>query len=170
MKPWLLSAALALIFADIVGLDLGRTFDLVMIHDAIMYLTDRESLLAALATAYRHCRPGGAVVILPDCVRETFEPQTDHGGEDGPDGRGLRYLEWDWDPNPADTTFETAWAFLFRDEHGAVTTDMDHHQFGVFPRAAWFDALRAAGLVATSRVDPWKRDIFVARRPSTPPV
>ena len=86
---------------DMRTLELGRQFDLVFIHDAIMYLTDAASVRAALATASRHCRPGGGLVVVPDCVRETFEPGTETGGEDGPDGRGLRYLEWDWDPDPS---------------------------------------------------------------------
>ena len=34
---------------------------------------------------------------MPDHVRETFEPESEVGGEDGPDGRALRYLDWAWD-------------------------------------------------------------------------
>ena len=90
----------------------GRTFDLVLVHDAIMYATEAESLRATLRTAHRHCRPGGAVLVVPDCVKETFEAKTSTGGEDGTDGRGLRYLEWTWDPDPTDDTYETAFAFL----------------------------------------------------------
>jgi hypothetical protein len=67
-------------------LNLGREFDLVLIHDAIMYATDEASVRATLATAHRHCRPGGAVLIVPDCVRETFQPSTETGGKDAPDG------------------------------------------------------------------------------------
>jgi SAM-dependent methyltransferase len=149
---------------DMRTLALDRQFDLVMIHDAVMYLTDELSLRAAFATAHRHCRPGGAVVILPDCVTETFQPDTDHGGEDAPDGRGLRYLEWTWDPDPKDTTFVTAWSFLLRNASGRVTVDMDEHLFGIFPRASWLAWLRAEGFDPTSRMDPWNRDVFVARR------
>lgn len=149
---------------DMRTLALDRQFDLVMIHDAVMYLTDELSLRAAFATAHRHCRPGGAVVILPDCVTETFAAQTEHGGEDAPDGRGLRYLEWTWDPDPKDTTFVTAWSFLLRNANGFVSVDMDEHLFGIFPRAAWLAWLRAEGFDPTSRMDPWNRDVFVARR------
>ncbi len=46
-----------------------------------------------LATAHRHCRPGGAALLLPDCMKETFEPSSEHDGEDAPDGRGMRWLE-----------------------------------------------------------------------------
>jgi len=145
--------------------NLGREFDLVMIHDAIMYLTDAESLRAAFATAYRHCRPGGAAVILPDCVTETLEPRTEDGGEDGADGRALRYLEWVWDPDPRDTTFKAVYSLLFRDPDGTVSVDMDEHTLGVFPRAAWLEWLRDTGFEVTARMDPWNRDVFICRRP-----
>ena len=39
---------------DMFSLDLGRRFDLVLIHDAIMYATSPDSVRAALATASRH--------------------------------------------------------------------------------------------------------------------
>ena len=121
---------------DMRTIQLDRQFDLVMIHDAVMYLTDEVSLRAAFANAYRHCRPGGAVVIIPDNVTETFAPEAEPGGEDAPDGRGLRYLEWTWDPDPADTAFRTVWSFLLRDASGHVSVDMDDHLFGLFPRAS----------------------------------
>jgi SAM-dependent methyltransferase len=150
---------------DMRTLQLDRQFDLVMIHDAVMYLTDEASLRAAFANAYRHCRPGGAVVILPDNVTETFAPETEPGGEDAPDGRGLRYLQWTWDPDPTDTTFRTVWSFLLRDASGRVAVEMDDHLFGIFPRASWLEWLRAEGFDPTSRMDPWNRDVFIARRP-----
>jgi SAM-dependent methyltransferase len=152
---------------DMRTLQLDRQFDLVMIHDAVMYLTDEAALRAAFANAYRHCRPGGAVVILPDNVTETFAPETEPGGEDAPDGRGLRYLQWTWDPDPSDTMFRTVWSFLLRDANGRVAVEMDDHLFGMFPRASWLEWLRAEGFDPTSRMDPWNRDVFIARRTDT---
>jgi SAM-dependent methyltransferase len=61
-------------------LRLGRLFDAVLIHDAIMYATEPGAIRATLETAAIHCRPGGTVVVAPDFVRETFDPHTDHGG------------------------------------------------------------------------------------------
>jgi SAM-dependent methyltransferase len=146
-------------------LDLGRQFDVVFIQDAIMYLLDGASVQAALAAAYRHCRPGGGVVVVPDCVRETFAAETETGGEDAPDGRGLRYLVWTWDPDASDDTFETAFAFLLREADGSVTSDMDRHRCGLFARAAWLAWLREAGFVPARRMDPWNRDVFTGRKP-----
>lgn len=87
---------------DMRTLRLGRTFDGVLIHDAIKYMTTEEDLRAALNTAYEHCKPGGMVVIAPDWVAETFRPHTTHEGADAGE-RGVRALEWIWDADPNDT-------------------------------------------------------------------
>ncbi len=60
------------IVSDMRTLRLGRRFDLVLVHDAIMYATTPADVKAALQTAASHCRPDGRVVVLPDFVRETF--------------------------------------------------------------------------------------------------
>jgi SAM-dependent methyltransferase len=153
------------ILGDMRDLELRREFDLVLIHDAIMYATDAASVRAALATAFHHCRPGGGVVIMPDCVRETFQPGTSTGGEDHTDGRGLRYLEWTWDPDPADDTFDAAYSFILRDSDGTIRFDGDRHRFGLFPRAVWLEWLHQTGFDVRTRIDRWNRDLFICRRP-----
>jgi hypothetical protein len=150
------------IVGDMTSLDLGREFDRVFVHDAIMFATDRDSLRATMRTAYRHCRPGGAALFVPDHVRETFTPQTDDGGEDGPDGRGLRFLEWSWDPDPADETYEVAYAFMLRETDGRVRFDGEQQRHGCFARADWLAWLRETGFEPRVRTDPWNRDVFIA--------
>jgi hypothetical protein len=73
---------LAHVAGDMRKLRLGRTFDGIVIHNAIMYMMSEEDLRAALLTAYEHCRPGGTVVIAPDWVAETYRPETTHEGAD----------------------------------------------------------------------------------------
>ena len=46
------------VLGDMRTVELGRVFDLVFIHDAVMYLIEPDSVRAALATASRHCRLG----------------------------------------------------------------------------------------------------------------
>ena len=152
------------VLGDMRTLDLGRTFDLVFIHDAIMYAIDEAAVRAAMATAARHCRSGGGVVIVPDYVRETFEPDSSAQGNDGSDGRALRYLEWSWDPDPNDTTYEVAYAFLMRHPDGSTSVEMDRHQEGLFSRESWLTWLDEAGFTAASRMDPWDRDVFHGRK------
>ncbi len=155
------------ILGDMRTLRLDRTFDVVLIHDAIMYATGVEDVLATLGTAARHCRTDGIVAVLPDCVKETFTPGTEHGGKDGPDGRGLRYLEWRWDPDPSDTTFIVDYAFLLREADGVVSVFHDRHIEGVFHRAQWIQWFTEVGLSAHADRDPWNRDVFIAT-PTTP--
>lgn len=149
---------------DMRSLRLGRQFDIVLVHDAIMYATTPEDVLATIETAALHCVPGGAVAVLPDCVRETFEPETAHGGEDGTDGRAFRYLECSWDPDPGDTTYTVDYAFMMREADGRVSLVHDRHVEGLFSRSEWLAWLATVGLEAEAVTDPWQRDIFLARR------
>lgn len=153
---------------DMMTLDLGREFDRVLIHDAIMYATTPDDVRATLATAARHCRPHGLVIVVPDHVRETFEPGTEHGGEDSDvDGRGLRFMMWSWDPDPADHTFEVAYAFLLRDADGQTTVDQDRHREGLFSRDEWLAWFDEAGFNARIHHDQWDRDVFIGvKRPA----
>lgn len=155
------------VLGDMRTLRLGRTFDAVLLHDAVMYMTSEADLRAALETAFVHLRPGGAAVIAPDCVRETFQAGTEHGGHDGPE-RALRYLEWSYDPDPTDTTFVTDYALLVREGAGDVRVRHDRHVEGVFPRATWLDLLREVGFAPSIVGDRWERELFVARRQVAP--
>lgn len=147
---------------DMTTLDLGRTFDRVLVHDAITYATTPSAVRATIATTVRHCRPGGLIVVVPDHVKETFTPSEESGGEDSPDGRGLRYVEWSWDQNPDDDVHESAFAFLLRDASGEVTSAMDVHQCGLFARADWLAWFEEAGLDVKIHFDEWHRDVFIA--------
>lgn len=136
---------------DMRTLRLGRRFDAVFLHDAVMYLTTEADLRAAVETAFVHTVPGGALLIVPDCTRETFRQRTHCGGHDGEDvtppqpGRSLRYLEWITDPDPDDTEYEVDFAYLLRHADGTVETYGDHHTFGLFPRSTWLRVLGEGG-------------------------
>jgi SAM-dependent methyltransferase len=152
---------------DMRTLRLGRQFDGVFVHDAISYMTTKDDLRAAIVTAYEHCKPGGAAVFGPDEVTESFRAKTDHGGHDG-GGRGLRYLEWTWDPDPQDSTYITDYAYLLKDESGRVRAEYDRHICGVFSRATWINLLEESGFRAEPHEgveDETALDIFVGVKP-----
>jgi hypothetical protein len=92
---------------------------------------DLDDLRAAMTTAYDHLRPGGVALLCPDHLRDTFAPMTDHGGHDE-GARGLRYLEWTWDPDPSDTTYTIDFAYLLRDGTD-VRAVHDRHVCGCSP-------------------------------------
>lgn len=148
---------------------LGEQFDAVFVHDAVCYMTTIEDLRRAIATAAEHCRPGGAVLFAPDYVRENFAPSTDHGGHDSTD-RGLRYLEWVWDPDPADSTYIADYILALRGPDGSIRVEHDRHVEGLFTRAEWLDALAGAGLepkalpLTISEVEPGAHEVFVGSK------
>jgi SAM-dependent methyltransferase len=150
---------------------LGRSFDAVLVHDAINYMTTTEDLARVMATAFVHCRPGAAALFAPDHLRETFRTGTDWGGHDG-DGRAARFLEWTWDPDPLDATCTVDYAYLLRQADGSVRVEHDRHLQGLFPRATWLELLEEAGFQARavpvdhSELEPGTYELFVATRPS----
>ena len=141
---------------------LNEQFDAVLVHDAIMYATTEDDLRAVFDTAWVHCRAGGVLIVAPDCVRETWREQTEKGGHDG-EGRSLRYLQWDFDPDPNDTEYTVQFVYLLREGSRAVRIESEQHRLGVFPRQVWFDLLDRAGFEVSAVTDPWKREVFVGR-------
>ncbi len=158
------------VVGDMRTIRLGRSFDAVFVHDAVGYMVDGHDLLQAMQTAFVHCRPGGVAVFIPDETRETYEPGTDHGGTDGADGRGARYLEWSWDPDPDDSWYVTEYAFLLRDADGSVHVASDTHRLGLFGRQVWLQLLTEAGfepeaITEETTEDRTPRELFVGHRP-----
>src|SRR5712692_9052024 len=139
---------------DIRTLRLGRTFDVVFVHDAICHMTTERDLRAVMQTAFEHCSPGGVALFVPDFVRETFIAGTDQGGT----GR-LRFLQWVFDPDPTDSTYVVDFAILVHNRHVQ----------GLFPRARWLHLLREVGLKAVVVEDDEVRDLFLGRRPLQSP-
>lgn len=137
---------------DMRDVRLSRRFDAVFIHDAICYMTTRDDLLRAMQTAREHCADGGVALFCPDETRETFSPSSDSGGTDADDGRGLRYIEWVWDPDPGDETITTDFGLLIRNARGEVRAAHERHLHGLFPRQVWLDCMAAAGFEPHSKV------------------
>jgi trans-aconitate methyltransferase len=128
---------------DMRSLRLGRDFDAVFVHDAIMYMRTEDELAAAIATAFVHTRPGGLALFAPDCTRETFQSGEELiAGEEGE--RALRALEWTWDPDPSDSTYKVDFALLLR-EGTSVRALHDLHVEGLFPRATWLRLFESVG-------------------------
>jgi SAM-dependent methyltransferase len=155
---------------DMRSIRLGQSFDAVFIHDAIDYMTTPADLALALGTAFAHCRPGGIAVFVPDHVVSTFSPGTDHGGVDGADGRGVRFLDWVWDPDPSDTWVQTDYAFLLRSPDGSVRVVHESHRTGLFDRDTWLRLITSAGFRAAAVPEVTlenrpPREFFIGHRP-----
>lgn len=154
---------------DMRSIRLGREFDAVFVHDAIIYMTTEADLRSVIETAFAHCRPGGASLFAPDFTRETFRPSTEHGGHDA-GKRSMRYLAWDRDPDPTDTTYVTDFAYLFH-EGDEVRCEYDRHICGLFGREDWLRLIADAGFRARcipfehSRIEPGSSVLFLGIKP-----
>jgi SAM-dependent methyltransferase len=151
---------------DMRSLRLERAFEAVFVHDAVCYMTSAADLEAAMTTAYVHCAPA----LAPDHVRESFAPSTDHGGNDGADGRALRYLEWTRAADPSGSSYEVDYAYLLSEAGQPTRAVYDRHVCGLFSRADWLRLLEEVGFQAS--VVPFEHsevaytlDVFVGVKP-----
>ena len=116
---------------------LGETFDAVLAHDAISYMTTEADLLAVFATARAHLRPGGLLIAAPDDHTDTFDPprvdyQTNRDAE-----TELTYVECSTDLDPNDTTIETTYVFFIKRGSGLrVEVDARQEKMGYKIRSA----------------------------------
>lgn len=155
--------------ADMRSVRLGQPFDAVLVGDAVDYMTSEADLAEVMATAFTHCRPGGVAVFVPGRTVESFRPVTGYGGSDGPDGRGARFLEWTWDPDPGDTWIHTHYAFMLKEASGEVRVVHETHRLGLFGRDVWLRLLSDAGFQADALVevtagDREPRELFTGHR------
>jgi len=154
------------IVGDMKSLRLQRQFDAVFIHDAVMYMRSEDELRSVFQTAAVHCRPGGVLLVMPDYLKETFRAGVHHGGHDG-DGRGMRYFEWTFDPDPNDATYTVDFVYMLREGTQPVRVVHDTHLEGLFAREVWTRLLSEAGFTGVRCLpDEWGREVFHAQRES----
>jgi SAM-dependent methyltransferase len=146
---------------------LGRTFDAVLVHDAVDYITSQDDLRQVIGTAFAHCRPGGIAVFVPDYTAETFQAGSGGGGSSTPDGRQGSFREWRWDPDPADDWIQVEYEFVLREAGGAVQTVRETHRLGAFARATWLRLLAGAGFTVQAAAGPAPGSMFTGHRPLT---
>ena len=154
---------------DMRSVRLGRTFDGVLISDAVGYMTSPRDLERAFRTAFRHLRPGGSFVTYAEHVKERFEQNATEVLRGRRGHAEVVFVENRFDPDPRDTIFQATFVFFLR-RRGRVTVETDRHVLGLFPTATWRKALTSAGFQlrhagpdpsTPGDPTPW----FVGRRP-----
>ena len=142
---------------DMRTLRLSRTFDAVIIHDAISYMLTEEDLVATFTTARSHLEPGGVLVIMPDYFQESFAgPKVLHWicQEDSTNPTPpLTVIEYCHDPDQADTTIESLFIFIMPGTDG-LRIEQDRHVTGLFSSTTWLRLLTEAGFEAEIRPLP----------------
>jgi SAM-dependent methyltransferase len=144
---------------------LGQSFDGVLVHDAVDYMTCEGDLRQVIETAFAHCRRGGIAVFAPDHTAETFCASTGHGGGSDGSGREATFRERDWDPDPADDWIQAEYEFVLRDADGSVQVVHETHRLAAFSKHTWLRLLAEAGFAPEPGPDGRTRgSVFIGRR------
>jgi len=123
---------------------LGRKFKAVLIHDAINYMLTEDDLRAAFRTAAEHLDPGGVFITSPDYTTETFVDGVVRHGSGADENTRLVHIEYEFDPDSNDTTYEYLMIYLIR-EKGQLRIEHDRHVGGLFREARWLELIEEAG-------------------------
>ncbi len=130
------------IFGDMRTASLGKTFDAVLLADAVMYLQTEEDLLAALKNAFKHLNPGGVL-----CTYIEAEPARFSENETTINFRGKENVKITLMENQHRTsasTFQSVFLYLIN-QNGKYDIEAETHIFGLFPHTVWKGLLEEAG-------------------------
>ena len=128
-----------IVHADMTTLDLKERFDVVLLHDAVMYLEDKAAVSKVLNVMRSHIANDGVVVIVPDVCTETFEERILTADAEGARAR-IHFTEWHWDSEPESDKVSVDFSVLIR-EHGQTLVQSHHetHHMLVLSLGDWME-------------------------------
>ena len=129
---------------DMRNVRLGKTFDAVLIHDAVSYLLTEADLRNTFATAAVHLRRRGVLLVAPDWVSETFPDGWVYAWERKRGDIEVEIEEAMVDRDPTDTQVESTYTYTIR-RNGATEVERDTHVTGLFPANTWVRLMEQAG-------------------------
>lgn len=157
---------------DMRSFRLDRSFDAVLMDDAVSYMNSRSDLSAAFRTAYAHLNPGGVMIAGPDVTAETFRQNhtvcTPATAGIGPERVEAVFIENSYDPDPSDEQYESTVIYLLR-EDGRLRVETDRFTLGLFSVETWRRTLIETGFVIDEEEYVEGEDaytVFVCVRPS----
>lgn len=123
---------------------LGRTFDAVLMDDAITHMNCRSDFVAAFRTAHDHLEAGGVLIAVPDVTIESFRQNRTTTTSATRDGLDVVFVENVYDPDDTDEQYETTILYLIRD-HGRLRIETEHWTMGIFSQDTWRQVLLDTG-------------------------
>jgi len=133
---------------DMRSFSLGRTFDAILLDDAVSFMASRADLSAAFQVAFSHLNPGGVMVTTPDVTAETFLQNqtvaTPAVNKANPENIDVAFIENLYDPDPTDEHYEATMLYLIR-ENGILRVETDRYTLGLFSWDTWRQTLSKMG-------------------------
>ncbi len=145
------------VLGDMTSVELGRSFDVVLLHDAVMYLQDREAVSKVLAAMHSHCKADGVAIVVPDCCTETFEERI-LTAQSETERAFIHLTEWHWDADPNDDRVHVEFSVLMRQSDvnpPCVESHHETHTMLVLSLGDWMDAFMHNGWMQDFPSQPW---------------
>ena len=125
------------ICADMTTLDLQEQFDVVLLHDAVMYLENRAAVSKVLGTMRSNISSGGVALVVPDVCTETFEERILTAESKG-ERAHVHFTEWHWGSNPQSDQVIVDFSVLIREhEQHCVSSHHETHRMLVLSLSDW---------------------------------
>ena len=122
---------------------LGRQFDAVFIHDAVVYMTSEADVRRAIETAWAHCRPHGASFCAGSRARNI--PSVDRSRRPRWTRKGAPLSRMDLGSrSDGQHVYGRLLIYASRRER-LVSVEHDRHYEGLFSRHDWLTWLSEAG-------------------------
>lgn len=146
------------VLGDMRTIDLGRTVDIVLIHDAVDYMLSPSDVQAALHTAAKHLKPGGLLIVAPTYTTESFEDGQSISDEHADEQVHVAFTSSVNRVQNHPSQFVMSMVFDIT-ENSQTTRFTDAHTCGLFSQDDWSQWITEAGFTF-ERVDelddmPW---------------
>lgn len=142
----------AFVEGDMRTFRLGRSFDAILMDDAISHMDNAVDFAAAFRVAVDHLNPGGVLIATPDVTAETFRQNRTTVTPASRGGVDVVFVENLFDPDPSDERYEATILYLIREE-GRLRVETDRWSLGLFPIETWRRVFRDLGVMV--REEPY---------------
>ncbi len=156
------------VVGDMRSLPLSEPVDVVLIHDAVDYMTTMQDVQAALQTAAIHLKPGGLLMVAPTYTLESFEDHQTAQDAHADDEVAVRFASHIYRLSPDATQFIMDMTLLIK-ENNQLRIERDRHTCGLFSEQAWEEMIEQSGFdlcdpdEALSEM-PWHAFVGIKRR------
>jgi SAM-dependent methyltransferase len=132
---------------DLRKIRLKKAFDVVAAWDSINHMLTTRDLAKAFATAHDHLIRGGVFFFLLDTDKEQFRQNATRHFTNRKGRVEVTFIENMYDPDPADTTYESTFIYLIR-RNGKLTIETDRFLCGLYSVKEVLGLLKRAGFKA----------------------
>lgn len=129
-------------YGDMRNIELGKSFDAVVVPDSIDYMRTEDDLFSAIMTANKHLKSGGMLLIVAHPAELFSQNNFVYTGSD--QDIEITVFENNYVLAPPKRGYEATLLYLIR-RHGELQIFSDLHLLGLFKLQKWLELINKAG-------------------------